>query len=272
MKSYYIMGGAGARLNVEEYGNQHGRPLLFIHGFTQSQLCWKHQIESILSKSFRIITFDLRGHGMSDKPIGGYNSSQNWADDVQGIIEELNLYDPILVGWSFGGLVICDYLRIYGEKYISGINFVGAATMMGCKQAYEFLTPERQNLNTGLMSEFTEESIDGLTKFIKLCFCKEPLREDLYFILGYNSIVPPFVRQEILGRKIINDDVLQKIKKPVLITHGEEDKVIKPESSNHISKLVHHAKISLYASTGHSPFWESTQRFNRELKKFAGEI
>jgi len=72
----------GVTLSVQEWGNAEGPAILFIHGYAQSHLNWKEQVEdSALTDEFRMITFDLRGHGMSDKPEGAsfYRESERWA-------------------------------------------------------------------------------------------------------------------------------------------------------------------------------------------------
>ncbi|MFC3885066.1 alpha/beta fold hydrolase [Bacillus songklensis] len=75
---------------MEETGNPHGIPLLFIHGISQSRLCWRKQIHSDLGVDFRLITMDLRGHRQSEKPGFGYDDSRNWANDIQAVIESLH--------------------------------------------------------------------------------------------------------------------------------------------------------------------------------------
>ena len=63
--------------------------------------------------TFRIVTFDLRGHGLSEKPLGPehYASGKLWADDLAAVIEQIGLERPTLVAWSYGGYVVADYLR-----------------------------------------------------------------------------------------------------------------------------------------------------------------
>ena len=64
-----VRGGGGLRLHVREWGDPQGPPIVFVHGWTQSQMCWSRQIAGPLAEDFRIVTFDLRGHGMSEKPL-----------------------------------------------------------------------------------------------------------------------------------------------------------------------------------------------------------
>jgi non-heme chloroperoxidase len=68
MKIQTVKGAAGVKLHVREYGKSTGVPILLIHGWSQSHLCWSKQYESALKDDTRIVALDLRGHGMSDAP------------------------------------------------------------------------------------------------------------------------------------------------------------------------------------------------------------
>jgi non-heme chloroperoxidase len=127
MKIHTVRGGGGLRLHVREWGRADGPPILLIHGFSQNHLCWAKQYESALADEFRLVAFDLRGHGMSEAPLEPehYTYGDLWADDVAAIIDELGLDRPVLVGWSYGAFVIGDYVRAYGQDRIAGIDFVG---------------------------------------------------------------------------------------------------------------------------------------------------
>lgn len=117
IQQHRIVGGGGTTLNVLETGKRDGPTVLFIHGFSQNALAWSKQLNSELARDFRLVAMDIRGHGNSDKPPkDAYTDSKLWADDVQAVIESLELNRPVLSGWSYGGLIMCDYLSVYGEK------------------------------------------------------------------------------------------------------------------------------------------------------------
>ena len=119
-----ITGGGVCRLHLVEAGNPHGRPILFLHGFSQSVLTWERQLGAELLRRHRLVAMDLRGHGSSDRPRAGYDDSRLWADDVDAAIRELSLDRPVLCGWSYGPLVMLDYVRHYGEARIGGLHVV----------------------------------------------------------------------------------------------------------------------------------------------------
>ncbi len=271
MKAQKVTGGGGIQLHVEETGNPQGKPILFIHGFSQCRLCWNKQINSDLANDFRLVTLDNRGHGLSDKPQDAYGDTQLWAEDIQAIITTLELDHPVLSGWSYGGEIICDYIRHYGEEQISGLNFVGAVSKLG-EPVFPFLGQGFLALADGFFSNVAEESVAALQKFMRLCVHEEPTVEDFYFFLGYNTIVPPYVRAGLFGRAIENDDILSQISKPVLITHGEDDEIVLLEMAKYHKEKISHAQSSYYPSSGHAPFWEYSERFNAEIRSFAASL
>ena len=215
---------------------------------------------------------DMRGHGLSDKPRDGYDDSKLWADDVNAVIQALSLDHPILCGWSYGPLVILDYIRHYGEDGIGGIHFVGGITKLGSDEAMSVLTPEFLNLVPGFFSTDVEESVRSLESLLRMCFVQEPSAEDLYLMLGYNVSVPPYVRQALFSRSFDNDDLLPKIRKPVLITHGADDAVVKPAVVDQHKAGMAHAQIHMMANAGHAPFWDDAASFNRRLRAFSESL
>jgi non-heme chloroperoxidase len=167
MKEYTITGGGGLKLHVVEDGNPNGRPLLFIHGWSQSYLAWVNQFDPSLTGTFRVVAMDNRGHGLSDKPRDVYGESKLWADDINSVITELNLDRPIVSAWSYGGMVICDYLRVYGESNLGGVHFVSAISKLGTEAANEVIGDEFFANATRSMSDNTEECIAGIQAYIR---------------------------------------------------------------------------------------------------------
>jgi non-heme chloroperoxidase len=271
LRSHRIRGGGGIELNVVEAREARGHPILFIHGFSQCWLTWSRQLNSDLATDFRLVAVDLRGHGLSDKPRDAYADSKLWADDINAVIQTLRLDHPILCSWSYG-LVPLDYIRHYGDKDIGGLHLVGALTKLGTDDAMSVLTPEILAAAPGLFATDVEESVRNLRDFIRMFFVREPSDEDLYVMLGYNVSVPPHVRQALFSRTIDNDDLLPKIRKPVLITHGADDAVVKSSAVDRHRARMAHAQVHIMANTGHAPFWEDPVAFNRRLRAFVESV
>jgi non-heme chloroperoxidase len=135
MKIHTVHGATDVKLHVREYGKSTGLPILLIHGWSQSHFCWSKQYESALKDDPRMVALDLRGHGMSDAPAetDQYADGDKWADDIAAVIDQLGLDRPILVGWSYAGYIISDYVRRKGQGKIAGTNYVDAAVVLNQK-------------------------------------------------------------------------------------------------------------------------------------------
>ena len=269
MEDHRITGGGGIQLHVVETGNPRGRPILFLHGFSQCWLSWSRQLSSDLANDFRLVAMDIRGHGLSDKPHEGYVDSKLWADDVNAAIKTLRLDHPILVGWSYGPLVILDYIRHYGEDGISGINFIGGITKLGSDEATSVLGPEFLSLVPGFFSTDVEEIVRSLDSLLSMCYVQELSAEDRYLMMGYGLSVPPYVRQALFSRVFDNDDLLPRIRKPVLITQGTEDAIVKPSAVDKHKASLPHAQIQMVTNVSHAPFWDDAAGFNQRLREFS---
>lgn len=85
-------------------------------------------------------------------------------------------------------------------------------------------------------------------------------------------VVAPYVRQALFSRSIDNDDLLAKIRKPVLITHGADDAVVTLAAVDRHKALLPHAEIDIMPDVGHAPFWDDAAAFNRRLHAFAQKL
>ena len=255
----------GVLISAQEWGNANGLEILLIHGFSQSHLSWSRQFGSELTNSFRIVTYDLRGHGASAKPLDAayYRDHKRWADEVHAIIDAANLKRPVLVGWSYGGRIIVEYLMEYGDKNIAGINFVSAFTKV-VPELLGAATPAVMKM----ASEELAENIANTRSFLHFSTAEALPPDEVELMLAYNMVVPPKVRQYLLRRPAVYEETLQKITVPVLVTHGVEDRVALVAMAAYTVSVVAHARSSLYEAVGHMPFWENAPRFNRELADF----
>ena len=267
MRIHEVAGGGGLRLHVREWGKADAPPILMIHGWSQSHLCWAKQYESALADDFRLVAFDLRGHGMSEAPLEQehYTDPRLWADDVQAIIDELRLQRPVLVGWSYGGFIICDYIRAHGESQIAAIDFVGAAVTLGEKAFGRLIGPGFLDHFAGATADDLPTNIAALRAFIDACLVKPLPPEELATALAWNVVVPARVRANLAARVIDSDDVLRALAVPLLVTHGRADRVVLPAMAEHVLAVCPTAEASWYDGVGHAPHLEEPARFNLEL-------
>lgn len=225
-------------------------------------------MHSELADTFRLVALDLRGHGQSDKPREGYADSKMWADDVHAVMRALDLDHPVLCGWSYGPLVILDYIRHYGEDDIRGANFVGGVTKLGSEEAASVLAPDFLSLIPGFFSTDMQQCVDAVTSLARMCFVRPLTDEEFYLALGYNVSVPSYVRQGLFSRSFDNDDLLPKIRKPVLITHGDADAVVSLAVIDRQMSRIPNAQMHVMANGGHGCFWDEPAAYNQRLRKF----
>ena len=266
-KTHTVSGGGGLRLHVREWGKPDGPPILFIHGWSQNHLCWAKQYESSLTDEFRLVAYDLRGHGMSEAPPEPehYTADELWADDLAAIMNELRLDRPVLVGWSYGAFVICDYVRAHGQDKVAAINFVEGTARLG-EAAFGTL------IGPGFLDHFVDATVDDLPtniramrSFVRACLAKPVSDDDLETAVCWNVVVPANVRAALAARAIDDDDVLRALDVPMLVTHGRMDTVVLPAMADHVLATCPTAEASWYDGVGHAPHLEEPERFNREL-------
>jgi pimeloyl-ACP methyl ester carboxylesterase len=313
MKIHAVQGAGGIQLHVREWGNPAGIPILLVHGWSQSHLCWMKQQDAAPLDEFRVVAFDLRGHGMSegrrghvpafdillreldrfrreveglaefrlvaydlrghgmsDAPLQAeqYADGDRWADDVAAIIDRLGLTRPILVGSSYGGFIIGDFIRKHGQDRIAGINFVGTIVGLGPKDA-PLIGPGFLENAPGMCTADLPTRIGATRRFVHALFARPIPAGDLETVLAFNMAVDPRVRAFLMQRDLDYAAVLESIRVPVLITQGRLDLMVRPAMADRIREHCKTGHISWYNDVGHAPFLEEPDRFNRELANFA---
>jgi pimeloyl-ACP methyl ester carboxylesterase len=270
-----VAGAQGVTLSVQEWGNPNGQPILFIHAYAMSHLGWLPQINSHLADHFRLITFDHRGHGESDKPLtpDGYNQGDLFADDVHAVITQLKLNKSMLVAWSMSGALIGDYLEKYGDRNVSGIVFVAAANKLGTpmfqtQAGSVFMQPQAQ----GIYTDSIYEQIAAFN-FINRALTTNPVSRDAHdIILATSMLTPTVMRRTILMRDVDYRSLYQRLQLPILLVHAKDDRIVLPTAAEELLALRPDAKHILYYSGAHAPHWENAEQFNQELVNFVRAI
>ncbi|MBD8868999.1 alpha/beta fold hydrolase [Nocardioides donggukensis] len=111
-------------LHYEDTGGD-GRPVVLIHGWPLSGASWAHQVPALSGAGYRVITYDRRGFGESEKPETGYDYD-TLAADLDALLTELDLEQVTLVGFSMGGGEVARYVGRYGEQRLASVVFAGA--------------------------------------------------------------------------------------------------------------------------------------------------
>lgn len=272
----------GIKLAAREYGNPAGKPILLIHGYSGSYLSWFKQFsDPALTSRYRVIALDVRGHGDSEKPPTGgtaYLSNQQ-ADDVKAVMDQLRLVAPCLVGWSFGGIIINDYVRKYGTGNVGSINYVDAPTRLNLAlqqpqlAQYAFFSEFVSKVLPDTLSGDLATLYKGLQTFVSGMTGERPMSDaDFALAMAINHHCPSSSRLGLISRppEEFDTTVMPLINVPVLITHGELDNVILVGQADVSAKAIPGSKKSIYAGKGHVCFQEDSSRFNAELAKLVG--
>lgn len=266
MQRHRVAAEDGLQLAAFDHGNRAGREILFIHGFSQASACWSKQFsDSALANEFRLSAFDIRGHGESEKPLdpARYAEDQLFAGDVQSVMTALGLKRPVLVGWSYAGRIIADYISAYGGAQLAGINYVCAET-----RSNSGLYGPGVDFIDGMVLDDPVRNLEATRSFLTSCYARPPSPEEFEAALSYNMAMPAAVRAAHLERPGRDGGILATLDIPVLVTHGTADAVIQAALSEWTAAAVPRSRLSLYEGIGHAPFFEDAQRFNRELAEF----
>jgi pimeloyl-ACP methyl ester carboxylesterase len=270
LQSKFVTAPDGVRIATYEGGNAAGPEIVLIHGFAQAHLCFAPQFESELAREFRLVAYDLRGHGASDKPSDpkAYQGNEVWAADLAAVLAARNLKRPVLVGWSMGGRIIRRYLMNYGDSKLAGVNFVASQVI---EESGSRGPDAPQPIDPGFP---LEAQLRKMVAFLDGCFVIKPDEESFRLALAYNMLVSVPVRQAIGGWSTDAAETVAKlrnVKVPTLITHGRKDTVVLPRAAEMTAATIPGSRLSWYDDCGHSPFCEDAPRFNRELAGFMAE-
>lgn len=264
----------GTAIAYRVLGDPAARPLVLIHGWAQSSSSWGTEVLGDLAQRFRVVAIDLRGHGHSDVPADGYDSARQWADDVEAVLDSAGIGEDagaILLGWSYGGVVVSDYLAARGEGRVDGIVLCGAVTSLS-RSAGGAIGPAMKEVTSG--GAFDEKPSVALAAFTS--FGKALMRSgsgaDGQRILGLSLATPPVVRQALLTRKVDNDDTLRGLTIPALVLHGAHDGVVLPSAGQANAEMIPGGRYVEFAESAHAPFLEETPRFLAELDEFAASL
>jgi non-heme chloroperoxidase len=265
-KDYAVTAPDGVILAVQESGKPDGPPLVLIHGLLGSHLDWDAQLKSAELQRYRIITYDLRGHGLSGKPTAAdaYRDGRRWADDLAAVIESSHARNPVLVGWSLGGAVISNYLAAYGDGRIAGAVYVDGVIELTADQ----LVPHPE-VYRDMISPDLRTHLDGERTFLGLCFHTQPDRPTVERLLANAAMASWDMQSAVMSMTVAASEGLSKTGVPILLIYGARDALVKAGPAiARASELNPRIRSKLYANSGHAPFIEEPERFNRDLSAF----
>ncbi|MDJ0358974.1 alpha/beta hydrolase [Rhodococcus sp. H29-C3] len=260
----------GTNIVYRVSGDPAARPLVLLHGWAQSSACWGEGVLNGLADSYRLIAVDLRGHGYSDAPADGYADPLNWAGDVHAVLTaEAIAANAVLLGWSYGGLVICDYLAEHGSAAAAGVVLVGAITGIGRGEAGGKVGSSMRAAIPDAMSEVPSVAIRALGSFGNaLTGPVEGKSAQAQQLFGLTLATPPRVRAALFDRTASHDDLLSSLEVPALVLHGTADTVVDVSSGRHAASLIPQVTESYWEGVDHGPFVTDPARFVAEVGAF----
>jgi pimeloyl-ACP methyl ester carboxylesterase len=274
-----VSGAGGVPLSVIEAGAERGPAILFVHGFSQSYLSWTEQLhDPELQRHFHLIALDLRGHGSSGKPSdpAAYRA-EAWADDLQAVISATGHRRPLLVSWSMGGTISFDYLLRHGTGEIAGLGMVAAATGLGGPtwpmNPGDPAMAQLMKAAGKMQSNDILENLEGCRAFVDLLTAKPLPAAERETIVIYNMLTPAYARALMFeGPRPDYLSLRGRIEVPVLLTHGDLDRIVPYHTSTATLPELPDGTLSTYHGIGHAPFLEDAPRFNAELAAFVTRV
>lgn len=256
----YVTGKAGNRIAVRTAGTN-GPPVVLVHGWAQSSRCWPNE----LAMGSHCLALDLRGHGESEG-VDDYADGAGWAADLAAVLATLD--EPaVLLGWSYGGVVITDYLRHFGTEGVRGLLFAGAVTELGRGHPGGRVGSVMRAAMPDVFSDEPDVAVPALNTFLAGMSVRKVPGELHQSMLADTLRVDPQVRAALFARDIDSGEALRNVDVPAVLVHGEQDAVVSPTAGEYAADLIPGATLHRWPDVGHLPFIERAQEFHAVLAR-----
>lgn len=274
-----LRGAGGVGLAVRAAGDPGAPPIVFVHGWGASSASWSAQFDDrTLTDSCRLWAVDLRGHGGSavpDAATGGYRESATWAGDLAAVVDhavaEAGGRPAVLVGSSYGGLVLTDLLRERGTEGVAGIVLAGALTEIGPGRPGGAVGSAMSSRMRELLSDDPAVAVPAVVGFVGELTAIPLDGPRTQRFVGDVLRVPPSVRLAMFRRTVDNADLLTGLRLPTLVLHGTADVVVAPSVAEYAAGKIPGAVLRWFSDVGHLPFVEHAEEFDAELCAFVNQ-
>jgi pimeloyl-ACP methyl ester carboxylesterase len=264
------------RLHIEDSGGD-GRPVVLIHGWPLSAEAWAPQVSALRAAGYRVVAYDRRGFGRSDKPASGYDYD-TLADDLQSVMIHCGLQDATLVGFSMGGGEVARYVARHGESRLHSVVFAAAVPpclMQSADNPDGPLTPEKaqqkkqdfERDRSAYFDQFTTAffSADGVLQVT------ESQRREAIALCEQSAPPAALACMDAFATTDFRED-LKKVTLPTLVIHGEEDAVVPIEGSGQRTHhAVLHSRLVKVSGAPHGLNVSHAPAFNAALLSFLQE-
>ena len=251
-----------------------GKPVVLIHGWPLSKEMWEYQLEPLVNAGLRVITYDRRGFGKSDKPWNAYDYD-TLAGDLNELLIQLDLQDVTLVGFSMGGGEVARYFSKYGDDRVSKVVLISSVL------PYMLKTDENEEGVPGekfaeMVEQITNDRIGFLDEFGKQFFgigimnhpVSEPLLEYYRMLCSIGSSKATRECLKSFAYTDFRKDTLE-INVPTLIIHGNSDKTVPIEvSGDKSSRIIPNNQYVVYDGAPHGLFYTHKEKLNLDLIEF----
>jgi pimeloyl-ACP methyl ester carboxylesterase len=261
-------------LNIyyEEIGS--GKTVVFIHGWPLSGSMWEYQMTELPQHGLRCIFYDRRGFGKSDRPSEGYDYD-TLAGDLKSLLDELNLSDVTLVGFSMGGGEVARYFSLYDGQRVSKVVLISTVI------PYMLKTEDNPNgvpqmEFDGMAKKMKEDRPAFFENFAKSFFgvslVNHPvsnafLANNLTRVMDASPIATLECANSFATTDFRNDVV--KINVPTLIIHGDKDNIVPIDATgNESARMIKGSKYIVYEGAPHGLWYTEKDKLNRDLIDF----
>jgi pimeloyl-ACP methyl ester carboxylesterase len=244
-----------------------GPPLVLLMGYRLNSTAWPMRFIEQLARQFTVITLDNRGTGLSDKPVSGY-SIANMARDVCGLLDELEIPQANVLGYSMGGAIAQEFVRQFPERVCRLILCATMAGGPGATYARASVVNVMRDLD-GLSPEQAARRIWNVTYARDYldqhrAVAEEQMRREIALPTPLHAADLQFQAfAEFDGSK-----ALTNIGCPTLVLTGDLDELISVQNSRKIAKIIPGAKLVILPGRGHRVMWEATEECVSIIARF----
>jgi 3-oxoadipate enol-lactonase len=257
----------GIEINYRESGE--GFPLLLIHGFTGNLRNWALQAP-VLTRGFRMVSIDQRGHGHSEKPTRPEDYSlQLMAEDTYGLLQHLGIDRCYLIGHSMGGMVAQHFALAHPEPVKALVLVDTAAEVTSRMHTEEHARLVEIARDDGMEAAFEEQlRINPMADQIRDQPQLLGLWRQQFLLTSREAYI--YCARAIARREPLLDK-LQAIEVPTLIICGENDDPM-VEASRRMHERIAGSELVIIRGAGHTPQIEKAPEFNRALSEFLARV
>lgn len=273
----YIKAGTDAsgediKLFYTDHGT--GSPVVLIHGWPLSHEMWDYQMAELPKHNLRVVAYDRRGFGKSTQTWDGYDYD-TLADDLKAVLDELDLHNVTLVGFSMGGGEVARYMSRHGGARVSKVAFVSSITPYLLKTDDNPDGVDKDTFDT-MVDTINKDRADFLQTFGKSFYGVSLISHPV----SQAHLDGDFARAYVASHKATVDcarafsetdfrNDLTQIRVPVLIIHGDADKTVPIESSGELTaNALPNAQYLVYDGAPHGLFVTEKDRLNDDLVTF----